>query len=89
VSVGTSSVASDIPASGGQRRASAVVSYKYATKSVYTSGSDSTGSYSDGSTTIYGSYVSADSLGTTVKTRTAIGTSTPSGTVAGATRTGS
>lgn len=89
VSVGTSS-ASDIPASGGSSRASATVTYQQTTRTYYSDGSHTDGTWTNKSATIYGGYVSANSKGTTASGRTSTGsTSTPSGTVAGATRTGS
>lgn len=88
VSVGTST-APDIAAKGGKSRAYALVSYEQATKYTYTSGSSTTGSYTSTSEYIYGGYVNANSKGTTISLRNSTGsTSTPSGTVAGATRTG-
>lgn len=88
VSVGTSS-APDIPASGGSSRASATVTYQQTTRTYYSDGTSTDGTWTNQSATIYGAYVSASSKGTTVSNRTSTGsTSTPSGTVAGATRTG-
>lgn len=86
VNVGDSD-ADYIPASGGQKRAYAYVSYEQATKTSYTSGSTSTGAYSSAGKYIYGEYVSATDLGKTIKKVTSIGTSTPSGWAAGANRT--
>ena len=88
VAVGTATNSvGDIPASGGSRRAQATVTYEYATRTTYVDGSYTDSSYTSASSTIYGSYITGSSLGTTVKSRTSLGTSTPSGTVAGATRT--
>ena len=88
VSVGASS-ASDIPASGGSSRASATVTYQQTTRTYFSDGTSTDGTWTNQSATIYGSYVSANSKGTTVSNRSSTGsTSTPSGTVAGATRTG-
>ena len=87
VSVGTSTV-SDIPASGGSVAAYATVTYEWALVTYYSDGSSTTGNYTSASQTIYGSSVSGNDLGTTLTNRTYKGTSTPSGTVAGATRTG-
>lgn len=89
VSVGSPSCGSDIPASGGSRRAAATVTYEEASVTVYTSNATSTGTYTSKSAVIYGGYVEASNLQTSFKTRTYIGSSTASGTVAGATRTAS
>lgn len=93
VSIGNTINPGDISASGGRLRAQATVTYEYATKTNYSDGTSSIGEYQQESTTIYGGYVpssgTAPDLGTTFKTRTSLGTSTPSGVVAGATRTGS
>ena len=92
VSIGdTTNPEGDIPASGGRRRAQATVTYEYATKTNYSDGTSSIGEYQQESATIYGGYVpssgNAPDLGTTFTQRTYKGTSTPSGVVAGATRT--
>lgn len=90
VSVGSaSSDGGDIPASGGSRRAVATVTYQYTTRTYYSDGSSSDGTWYNGSEQIYGGYVSGSDLGTTPTSRTPKGTSTASGTVAGATRTAS
>lgn len=89
VSVGTSTNPDgDIPHTGGSRRAQATVTYQYATVTTYSNGTSTTGTYSNGSEIIYGAYVEASGV-TETTARTYIGSSTPSGTVAGATRTGS
>lgn len=88
VTIGTATNPSgDIPASGGSRRAQATVSYEYATRTTYVDGSYTDSSYTSASSIIYGSYITGSSLGATAKSRTSLGTSTPSGAVAGAVRT--
>lgn len=89
VSVGTASLntAGDIPASGGSNYAKATVTYKQYTRTTYADGSYTDGTKSSKSATITGSTFTGSDLGTTLKVRTSLGTSTPSGTVAGATRT--
>lgn len=90
VSVGASSNPDgDIPYIGGSRRAQATVTYQYATVTTYSDGTSTTGSWSNGAETIYGDWITADGVPMYQSTpRTFIGNSTPSGTVAGATRTG-
>lgn len=83
----------DIPASGGKRRAQAIVTYEWASQINYSDGTSSVGEYQQGMGVIYGGYAPADqnaeNLGTTFTQRTYMGTSTPTGTVAGGARTGS
>lgn len=89
VSVGTTTLntAGDIPASGGSNYAKATVTYNQYTRTTYADGSYTDGTKSSKSETITGATFTGSPLGTTLKVRTSLGTSTPSGTVAGATRT--
>lgn len=96
VSVGTTQlvndsgtvVTGDIPVSGGKYRARAQVSYKEATQTNYLDGDPTVGTYTSKTAYIYGDYVEGSALTTSITKRTKKGTSTPSGTVAGAARTG-
>lgn len=77
----STATAYDIPASGGKERATATAYYTYFTRTNYTDGTYTDSSKSNGATTLYGEYVTADDLGSQVTERTAVGTSTPSGTL--------
>lgn len=82
VNVGSLQGGTDIPAGGGSSYAYKVVTYEYATKTTYSDGSSVTTNYASASYTVYGSTISASSLGTTTKSRTKIGTSSKTETVA-------
>lgn len=87
-SVGSSYSAGNIAAGGGSSRAYADVSYQARIKTTYNNGEITYSSWVNTSSRIYGPYVTATTKGTTVSNVTNVGYSTPSGTVAGATRTG-
>lgn len=82
VSIGSLQGGADIPAGGGSSYAYKVVTYEYATRTTYSDGSSITTNYTSTSYTVYGSTISASSLGTTTKSRTKIGTSSKTETVA-------
>lgn len=82
VSAGSQQGGSDIPASGGSSYVYKIVTYEYATKTNYSDGTSVTTPYTSTTYTVYGSTVSASSLGTTTKSRTKIGTSSKTETVA-------
>ena len=76
-SYGTPSVSlsnvGDIPASGGTK-SSCTISYSQVRTNSYTSGSSTTTTLTTGGSVSWGTAVSAGSLGTTVKSRTQVGT---------------
>lgn len=81
VSAPTSETGKDIPATGGKDRAKATLSYKYKTRTFMGDGTYTDGAEQSKSVVIYGDEVNAETLGTTVKARSIVGTSTASGKV--------
>lgn len=79
---------SDIPAKGGSMD-SGQVTYSQTRTDTYSSGSKTTATITSGGTVTYGTAVSADSLGTTIKARSSVGTLTVSVTLNGKTGSGS